>query len=145
MVMAIRASWHSIMSSKSWRSLSRNHRAGALNFPAFYLPADRTGVMHAHGDDDQRHDRQCADDRSRAVLHPTPTLSGLLADFLQQIIEVDRMVGPEGEGTAAVPEIGARIEETILGGSVHIERKVRSDRLSAVHVSPEGVEGRHCA
>ena len=97
---------------------ARNRLAGALNFPAFYLPADRTGIMHAYGAMISGIIGNAPMTGSRRAA-PTSMLSGVLADFLQQIIEVDRMGAADDQ---PLPEIGARIEETILGGSVHIER-----------------------
>ena len=97
---------------------ARNHLAGALNFPAFYLPADRTGIMHAHGSMISGIIGNAPMTGSRRAA-PTSMLSGVLADFLQQIIEVDRMGSADDQ---PLPEIGARIEKTILDGSVHIER-----------------------
>ena len=70
-------------------SFAQPQAVGLLNSPAFYLPADRTGVMHAHTLVVSTLIGQAA----RAGLHPmtvkTPTLSGVLADFLQQLIELD--------------------------------------------------------
>ena len=99
-------------------STARNRLVGALNVPAFYLPADRTGIMHTHGA------------MISAIIGNTPTvgshraartpmLSGVLADFLQQIIEADRMGSADDH---PLPEIAAGIEKSILGGSVYIER-----------------------
>ena len=99
-------------------SATRNRLVGGLNVPAFYLPADRTGIMHAHGA------------MISAIIGNTPTvgshraartpmLSGVLADFLQQIIEVDRMGSADDH---PVSEIAAEIEKSILGGSVFVER-----------------------
>ena len=97
---------------------ARNHLAGALNFPAFYLPADRTGIMHAHGAMISSIIGNTPMTGSRRAAR-TPMLSGVLADFLQQIIEVDRMRPADDQ---PLPEIGERIEDAILGGSVYIER-----------------------
>lgn len=69
-------------------SFAQPQAVGLLNSPAFYLPADRTGVMHAHTLVVSALIGQAA----RAGLRPTvktPTLSGVLADFLQQLIELD--------------------------------------------------------
>jgi len=57
------------------------------NVRGFYLPADRGGVMHAH----QVVVGALIRDASRAGLTrsaPLPTLSGILADFLQNLIEI---------------------------------------------------------
>ena len=99
-------------------STARHRLVGALSVPAFYLPADRTGIMHAHGA------------MISAIIASTPTigshraartpmLSGVLADFLQQIIEVDRMGSADDH---PLPEVASEIEKSILGGSVYVER-----------------------
>ena len=97
---------------------ARKRLAGALRSPAFYLPADRTGIMHAHGAMISGIIGSTPMTGARAAAR-TPMLSGVLADFLQQIIEIDRMGTVDDH---QVPEVGARIEEAILGGSVYIER-----------------------
>ena len=97
---------------------TRNRLVGALSVPAFYLPADRTGIMHAHGP-------MISGVIGNASVKVSPRaartlmLPGVLADFLQQIIEVDRMGSADDH---PLPEIGAGIENAILGGSVFVER-----------------------
>ncbi len=89
-----------------------------LHLPAYYLPADRTGVMHAHSVVVSA----LIASAPTAGLRPaarTPVLSGVLADFLEQLIEVDRLRRPRRRRE---PDLGARIEEAILGGSVHVDR-----------------------
>lgn len=91
---------------------------GLLSDPAFYLPADRTGVMHAHS----VVVNALIGSAPMAGLRPavgTPMLSGVLADFLQQLIQIDRP--SYRRGTPRV-DLGSRIEEAILGGSVHVDR-----------------------
>ena len=56
--------------------------------PAYYLPADRTGVMHSH----QVVVASIVSGASTAGLIPgvrLPTLSGVLSDFLTQLIRLD--------------------------------------------------------
>lgn len=77
---------------------------GPLLFPAFYLPANRTEVMHAHN----------------VVIHSpfiqgSTMFSGVLSDFLNQLTKLS---GREREDQQ---EWSQGIEETILGGSLHIE------------------------
>ena len=96
----------------------RNHVAGPLTFPAHYLPADRTGLLHAH------HALVGGIIRNtpmagRGQPSATPVLTGVLADFLQQMIEVDRTRSRDGD---PMPELASRIEEAVLGGSVHVRR-----------------------
>ena len=58
---------------------------GPLHLRAFYLPADRTGVMHAHSVVVSALIDRRADGGLRPAAH-TPMLSGVLADFLKQLI-----------------------------------------------------------
>ena len=96
----------------------RNHLVGALMLPAFYLPADRTGIMRAHG---AMVSGIIGNTPTVGARHGarTPMLPGVLADFLQQMIEVDRMGSTDDD---PLPEIGKEIQKTILDGSVYIER-----------------------
>ncbi len=67
--------------------LAMPHAVGSLHFPAFYLPADRTGVMHAHS----VVVNALIESATMAGLSPatsTPALSGVLGDFLRQLIEM---------------------------------------------------------
>ena len=113
--------------------LARFQFGGPLYFPAFYLPADRTGVMHAHSVVVSA----MIGSAPMTGLRPaagTPMLSGVLADFLQQLIEIDR---PGYRGRGQRRDLGTRIEETILGGSVRIDR---SETIGYPHFSyqPKG-------
>ena len=104
--------------------------AGPLNLPAFYLPASRTGVMHAHSVVVSA----MIGSAPMTGLRPaaaTPMLSGVLADFLQQLIEIDRPrieIGRVGSRWSRPPFaqhgglLAGRIEEAILGGSVRVDR-----------------------
>ena len=91
---------------------------GPLDSPAYYLPADRTGVMHAHSVVVSA----LIDNASMAGLRPparTPTLSGVLADFLEQIIQIDTR---PGRGRRPRHDHADRIESAILRGAVQIDR-----------------------
>ena len=94
------------------------HIVGPFHLPAFYLPADRTGVMRAH----RTVVSALVHQASVAGLlqgHATPMLSGVLADFLQQLIELDdrpsRRLKPQNN-------FGERIEKHVLQGSVHKDK-----------------------
>lgn len=87
-----------------------------LTRASYYLPADRTGVMHAH----RVVVRSIIAQAPRAGLqHDTalPQLSGVLADFLEQLIGLeDRPIrNPNGN-------LAAQIERDILEGEVILER-----------------------
>ena len=91
---------------------------GPLHLPAYYLPADRTGIMHAHSVVVSA----LIANASTAGLHtavPTPILSGVLADFLKELIAIAQE-GPASRKTKR--GFGKKIEDAILGGSVRIEQ-----------------------
>ena len=92
-----------------------------LHLPAFYLPADRTGVMHAHS----AVVSAMIGSASKAGLRPTartPMLSGVLADFLEQLIELDQSPYRQRKSSRSLDRVSREIEEAVLYGSVHIER-----------------------
>ena len=89
-----------------------------LHLPAFYLPADRTGVMHAHSVVVST----LIESAATAGIRPparTPMLSGVMADFLEQLIEIDE---PTPREPRHRDDHGAKIESTILRGTVEIDR-----------------------
>ena len=85
-----------------------------LHFPAFYLPADRTGVMHAHSVVVSALIESAAMTGLRPAAR-TPMLSGVLADFLDQLITLDQ---PRNWRSKGRQDFGTQIEKAILGGSV---------------------------
>ena len=90
---------------------------GPLHRPAFYLPADRTGVMHSHQVVVGALVQSATTAGIRRPVN-TPMLSGVLADFLQQLIQLE----PQSNRRAGSRRnLGTQIEEAILGGSVQVE------------------------
>ena len=89
---------------------------GTFVHPAHYLPADRAGVMHAH----RVVMRSLIGRATRAELSvesPLPALSGVVADFLAQFIELsDERLLTESR------QFADRLETDILGGSVQIRQ-----------------------
>ena len=88
---------------------------GAACRQAHYLPADRTGVMHSH----QVVVGALVQSASMAGIRPAanmPTLSGVLADFLQQLIN---MGGGHPRRTGGLAK---QFEESLLAGRVRVER-----------------------
>ncbi len=86
-----------------------------INRMAHYLPADRAGVMHAHRIVVQ----SLVQRSSRAALQreePLPALSGVLADFLEQLIGLGDLPALERKEDWDLPH---RLEGDILGGKVH--------------------------
>ena len=90
---------------------------GPVHRPIHYLPADRAGVMHAH----RVVVSSLIGRASRAgfgVELPLPALSGVLADFLERLIDL----GHEESSTGVTAQLAERLEEGILGGAVGIRR-----------------------
>ena len=105
---------------------------GPLNRSAYYLPADRSGVMHAH----HVVVRALIANASRGGIRhqaPLPVLSGVLGDFLDELLEmasrpsVDRR---HGSGLAA------SLEKTLIKGGINVYRE-EVDYPSFVY-RPEG-------
>ncbi len=86
---------------------------GPLGWPAYYLPADRTGLMHAHSLVVGGLIASTPSTTVGSEVRP-PMLSGVVADFLEQLLEIG---GPAPESDLARP-----IEDAILRGSVRIDR-----------------------
>ncbi|MCY4596890.1 MAG: AAA family ATPase [Bryobacterales bacterium] len=91
---------------------------GPLHLPAYYLPADRTGVMHAHSVVVSALIASAPTEGLRPAAR-TPMLSGVLADFLEQLIEINR---PDRLRQKRKSDLGREIEKGILGGSVRVDR-----------------------
>ena len=103
---------------KTFTDHLRPQIVGPLDLPAFYLPADRTGVIHAHSVVVSA----LIESAAMTGLRPaagTPMLSGVLADFLEQLIELDRSAY---RGRKPRHDLGTRIEKAILGGSVGVDK-----------------------
>ncbi len=126
-------------------SLALPQLVGPLYRPAFYLPADRTGVMHAH----RVVVSAMIGSAPMAGLRPaagTPMLSGVLADFLQQLVELDsppywrarpRFDPSAGRRARSQGDFGTKLEDALLGGSVRVNR---SETISYPHFTyqPKG-------
>ena len=89
---------------------------GPLNVPAYYLPADRTGVMHAHNVVVGALIESAAMTGLRPAAR-SPMLSGVLADFLEQLINCHRYPYRRGKSRKIG---GSMIEQAILGGSIQV-------------------------
>ncbi len=92
---------------------------GPLGRNAYYLPADRTGVMHSH----QVVVSTLVQSAATAGLRPStniPMLSGVLADFLNHLIGIS---GARGRRTRKTdPVLAAHIERNLIEGAVRMER-----------------------
>ena len=99
-----------------------------LSRPAYYLPADRAGVMHAH----QVVVRALISSASRAALRPDspmPVLSGVLGDFLEQLV---MLASFPHSANGTFDELAQHLEETLLRGAVRVERSQQIDYPSFV-------------
>ena len=103
---------------QAWPQLS-----GPLYRPAYYLPADRTGIMHAHRVVVSAMIGSARMTGLRPTGH-TPMLSGVLADFLRQLIEIDQ---PPKRRRKRQGNLDTIIEDVILGGSVRVDRSEMID------------------
>ena len=100
-------------------NLVQSYNVGVFNLPAFYLPADRTGVMHAHSVVVSSMIESAPMAGLRRSAGP-PMLSGVLADFLQQLIGLE--ASPiQRTRTRREHDLGKEIEDAILGGSVGVD------------------------
>ena len=109
---------------------------GPLNHPAYYLPADRAGVMHAH----QVAVRGLIASASRIGLRrdsPMPVLSGVLGDFLEQLVALASS-SPMRRESKGDNDLALRMEQALLRGIVRVERS-EIDYPSFVY-RPEGWE-----
>ncbi len=102
-----------------WSSLT-HHLFWSVTLPltrnAFYLPADRTGVMHSH----QVVVSTLIQNATTAGLRPSadvPLLSGVLADFLNDLILLSERRLPRS--SVRLAEI---LERTMLEGSIKLNR-----------------------
>ena len=85
---------------------------------AYYLPADRTGVMHSH----QVVVSTLVQSATAAGIRPfgnTPLLSGVLADFLSELIEMRGI--PRRSLQHHFDGLATRLEKNVLGGAVRME------------------------
>ena len=95
-------------------------RFGPLTEPAYYLPADRTGVMHSH----QVLVSTLIQSATTAGLRPStnvPLLSGVLADFLEGMIgmsRASRSSRTRSSARAAPRAMSEVVEKNLLAGGV---------------------------
>ena len=90
--------------------------------PAFYLPADRTGLMNAHRAMVSVLIRSATMGGGIGRADTVPPLSGLRGDFLEQLVEmVSRQQGVVHGGREPLGKVGKRIEDRILGGAIRVE------------------------
>ena len=106
---------------------------GPLDAHAYYLPADRTGIMHAH----RVVVSTLIGSISTAGLRPAinvPSLSGILTDFLQELIS---LVPSANKLRIPRHDLGKMIEDRVLKGSVVVET---SDAYPSFSYRPDGLQ-----
>ena len=112
-------------------SLTLPNVISPLNNSAYYLPADRTGVMHAH----RVVVASLIERAPRAGLRrdsPLPALSGVLADFLEQLVKLgEPRIRRNNKGNLA-----ADLEQQILSGEV--QRKDSETGYPMFSYQPQG-------
>ena len=87
-----------------------------LSNTAHYLPADRTGVMHAHRAVVAAMVGRAASVGIQRDVQ-VPTLSGVLADFLEQLVRMDA----SGRRQTKKENLAANLEQQILKGKIRSE------------------------
>lgn len=98
---------------------ARRPMISPLDRPAYYLPADRTGIMHSHKMVVGALVQSAATTGLRRS-PDVPMLSGVLTDFLEQLIRMgDRDGINQDRGSSR--RIAARLEKDVLGGEVRVE------------------------
>ena len=93
--------------------------AGAAGLPAYYLPADRTGVMHSH----QVVVGTLVQSATTAGLRPStdvPMLSGVLADFLNELIAIGGNYPRRRRQSQS--DLAKPLERNLLQGAVLLHR-----------------------
>ena len=98
-----------------------------LDRGASYLPADRTGAVHAHAAVVSGLIGSAASGGPRS-----PLLSGVLADFLRELGEIDI-----GEGDGLGRSHAQALEEQILNGAVNVRRDAATG-YPAFYYRPDG-------
>ena len=101
--------------------------------PAFYLPADRTGVMHAHQVVMSSLIRGAT---TAGISHKlrVPILSGVLGDFLNELLAMSKVT----ENKDNLIHAAKLIEREILDGSVHSEGESEDIPYPEFTYQPDG-------
>ena len=92
---------------------------GPLNRPAYYLPADRSGVMHAH----QVVVRALIASATRGGIRqqaPLPILSGVLGDFLDGLIDLAQ---GQSIGNGLGSGLAKSLEKNLLKGDIKVRHE----------------------
>ena len=102
-----------------YAGLAVSHGGGPLGLTAYYLPADRAGVMHAH----QVAVRGLIASASRVAFRresPMPVLSGVLGDFMEEIVFLASEIVPPKRGVR--DDLALQLENALIGGEIRVDR-----------------------
>ena len=94
------------------------HVLGSLGHNAYYIPAERSGIIHTY----PVLMKAMIASNATVGMRPTPRalmLSGMLSDFLEALISVRNKAKEEDN---SIDFFGRMIEEKMLGGTIHIEQ-----------------------
>ena len=91
---------------------------GPLARDAVYLPADRTGLVHAHNVMMSALSDGAAMSKVRPIAR-TPALPGVLGDFLEDLVDLGQRPGAHRRPPR---DLGGGIEKTVLKGAIRVER-----------------------
>lgn len=98
---------------------ARHPMVGPMRRLVYYLPADRTGIMHSH----KMVVAAIVQNAAKAGLRQTPdvpTLSGVLTDFLEELIRMGDNNGRKRRFQKA-EHLATQLESAVLGGTVRVE------------------------
>ena len=98
---------------------AREPLVAPLRRRSYYLPADRTGIMHSH----KMVVGALVQSAATAGLRRTPNvpmLSGVLTDFLEELIQMGDGNGPRRRSRLE-GRVPSGLEEGVLGGTVRVE------------------------
>ena len=98
-----------------------------LWLPAFYLPASRTGIMHTHS---TVVSSVIASTAALGGETRTPMLSGVLADFITQLIGIVQRTRSHKN---VKRDFGKNIEKSILDGSIRMDQSTPIDYPSIAY------------
>ena len=108
--------------NRSIASYIQQQLSGDFQSRAYYLPADRTGIMHAHTVIVSALIESAAMTGLRPTAH-TPLLSGVLADFLERLIGMNERseISRLKQDRLPIHRLADHMETEMLGGSVSLE------------------------
>ncbi len=105
---------------------------GVLSRPSHYLPAARTGIMHAH-----RVMMSAMIERATVIgIRPSPQLlmlNGVLADFLTMLMRINQL-----QPNASGEEVAKSLEKNVLRGSINLKESPVPNMYPTFVYRPDG-------